>query len=218
MVATFSKRGDPFGRALLTLRYQLRIGSFGQGRPLAIIEIARDLGLSPTPVREALSRLAGEGLVEELRGRGFFSRHLDSGELVDLYDLELLQLGFAVDAFSTNPNRWTASDALRGTQSGDEWRNEDDLASQCEMVLGRLAAASGSRALRASYQSVADQLGPARRAEPNVLAGVGAEVSCLRRLFGEGDWKGLRSELYRFHKRRRAAANETAAMLRGLIV
>jgi len=41
------------------------------GGRLVIDGIARDLGVSPTPVRDALARLAGEGLIESTPFRGF---------------------------------------------------------------------------------------------------------------------------------------------------
>jgi DNA-binding GntR family transcriptional regulator len=43
--------------------------------------------LSPTPVREALSRLAGEGELEERRGDGFFVRRLSAADLIPLYEM-----------------------------------------------------------------------------------------------------------------------------------
>ena len=54
-----------------------RIGSFilsGEAPPatkLGQVELAERFGISRTPVREALRRLAGEGLVEPLSNRGF---------------------------------------------------------------------------------------------------------------------------------------------------
>ena len=49
--------------------------------------LARDLGTSRTPLREALNRLVAEGLVTLQPGRGFCCRSLDAETVFDLYEL-----------------------------------------------------------------------------------------------------------------------------------
>ena len=46
-------------------------GEVPQGARLGQVELAERLGISRTPVREALRRLAGEGLVDFHSNRGF---------------------------------------------------------------------------------------------------------------------------------------------------
>ena len=52
--------------------------------------LARQLGASRTPLREALNRLAAEGLLTVEVGRGFFCRPLDAGEIRELYELRVV--------------------------------------------------------------------------------------------------------------------------------
>ena len=49
--------------------------------------LARELGVSRTPVREALNRLVAEQLIEFRPGTGFFCRPLDPGEMFNLYEM-----------------------------------------------------------------------------------------------------------------------------------
>ena len=49
--------------------------------------LARDLGVSRTPLREALNRLVAESLFDFRPGAGFFCRELDAQTIFDLFEL-----------------------------------------------------------------------------------------------------------------------------------
>ena len=71
------------------LREYLRSGRVAWGEPLRELGLAAQLGVSRTPVREALARLASEGLLE-VHGRSFTVPSLTESDLEDIYDLRLL--------------------------------------------------------------------------------------------------------------------------------
>jgi DNA-binding GntR family transcriptional regulator len=50
------------------------------------IELAERLGVSRTPLREALNRLTSEGFLSMKAGKGFFRRPLDAKDVFDLYE------------------------------------------------------------------------------------------------------------------------------------
>ena len=50
-------------------------------------ELSKQLGISRTPLREALNRLVAEGLLTAQEGRGFFCRSLVPEQIVQLYEL-----------------------------------------------------------------------------------------------------------------------------------
>jgi DNA-binding GntR family transcriptional regulator len=60
---------------------------FKPGERLNEGELAKRLGVSRTPLREALNRLNTEGFLRFAPGRGFFCRELDANEIFDLYEL-----------------------------------------------------------------------------------------------------------------------------------
>lgn len=74
-------------KAYLAIRDQLRAGALPPGSRLVNRALAEELGFSFTPVREAISRLASEGLVEYVPGAGAFVRKPGRQELAQLYDL-----------------------------------------------------------------------------------------------------------------------------------
>jgi DNA-binding GntR family transcriptional regulator len=51
------------------------------------VQLSRSLGVSRTPIREALNRLASEGFVSLRPNRGFYVRSLSTEGLIDLYEL-----------------------------------------------------------------------------------------------------------------------------------
>ncbi|WP_258069832.1 GntR family transcriptional regulator [Arthrobacter sp. SX1312] len=70
---------------------RLMDGKLSSGDPLSIDGTARELGVSPTPVREALARLESTGLVTRAALRGYrVAPMLSHVELSDLMDARLL--------------------------------------------------------------------------------------------------------------------------------
>lgn len=84
------ERPDSLGeRVYATLREHLRAGRIAAGQPLAEGALAEQLGVSRTPVREALTRLASEGLVVA-DGRSFTVPTLTGDDIEDIYALRYL--------------------------------------------------------------------------------------------------------------------------------
>ena len=200
---------DPFSKALGALKGRLRNGDYVLGEPLKIVDLARELGFSATPVREALSRLAGEGLIEDRRGRGYSARRLDVADLIELYDLNLLHLTGACEAVQTHkvaraaPLNW-AQETLNATRA--QAGAAEGLAEFTERLFERLVADAGSRALMASYKAAADRLHPAQLAEADVIDGTVEEGAHLAALFDRSDRKALLEALDAYHERRRDQA------------
>ncbi|MEJ2866156.1 GntR family transcriptional regulator [Actinomycetospora sp. OC33-EN08] len=77
------------GRAHVALRESILRGDLAPGAHLGEVELAERLGVSRTPVREALSRLAAEGLVEVLPHRGARVVRLSPEDLDGIFDVRL---------------------------------------------------------------------------------------------------------------------------------
>jgi len=72
-----------------TLRTHLREGAIVTGQPLQEVQLAEKLGVSRTPVREALTRLASEGLLAS-DGRSFVVPSLSLEDVDDIYEVRFL--------------------------------------------------------------------------------------------------------------------------------
>lgn len=77
-------------RAASALQRDLLAGGFAPQARLAVQELARRYGIGATPIREALSRLAAQGLVVAIGRRGFRVADIGPGDLADITRLRLL--------------------------------------------------------------------------------------------------------------------------------
>lgn len=71
------------------LRVQLRSGAIGAGQALQEVSLAEQLGVSRTPVREAMARLASEGLLAADR-RSFTVPALTRRDVDEIYEVRFL--------------------------------------------------------------------------------------------------------------------------------
>jgi DNA-binding GntR family transcriptional regulator len=76
--------------ALDALKHAILAGELRPGQGLVETELAQLLGVSKTPVREALKTLAGAGLVTMSPYRGATVRAIDPASAAAIYDLRLL--------------------------------------------------------------------------------------------------------------------------------
>lgn len=74
-------------RAYAALREDILTGRLTAGTPLSEVELAERLGVSRTPLRAALARLALEGLVDTTRGRTGVVSSVSAQSLTALFEL-----------------------------------------------------------------------------------------------------------------------------------
>jgi DNA-binding GntR family transcriptional regulator len=68
------------------LRERIQNLDLAPGTKLSEATLAAEFGVSPTPVRDALSRLSQEGLIEVARGRGYTVAPLTVADIRDICD------------------------------------------------------------------------------------------------------------------------------------
>ncbi len=98
------------------IRQMLSHGQLRPGDRLVNRTLATEIGVSFTPVREAINQLASEGMVEYVRGAGAYVRRIDRVELSQLFDLR------------ANLEPFAAAEAARNITSNEL----EELFRQCE--------------------------------------------------------------------------------------
>src|SRR5690349_5979986 len=146
------------------IRTKLLEGRIPPGTRISSRALAREIGVSFIPVREAIAQLASEGLVDHEAGVGTFATRVGHDDLRELYELrealELHAVTYAAqridDSGLSEMNGW--NDALRRIArkrrdvpivDGDDedlasWNNAD-----IELHLALLRAAGNARLVRA---------------------------------------------------------------------
>lgn len=190
-----SRDRDPFERALEVIRHKLRAGEGLQGQPVAINLLAQALGMSQTPVREALAWLAGEDLVRRTHA-GYVGRRWEAGGLADHYRLNLV---LAMAALSAVPR--IAAPFSRGLNLPSLATAVADPHALIETVVG----GPGGHTLRAALRRAREPLFPFLTAEALVLGDVEAQLADLAA--AQGDHAGLKPLVREFYRQRIRAAD-----------
>ncbi len=82
-------------RVIVRLREMILHGQLAPGQRVREVELASALGVSRTPVREALPILAQEGMLTQLDTRGFVVREFTPQEIMDAIDVRGVLEGLA---------------------------------------------------------------------------------------------------------------------------
>ena len=102
-------------RAFQALHAAIVRCEFAPGARLRVEELGRRLGLSSSPLREALARLTGQGLVLTLENRGFRVAPLTVAGLADLTRVRLIVEREALrEAMTHGDDAWEASVVAAG--------------------------------------------------------------------------------------------------------
>jgi DNA-binding GntR family transcriptional regulator len=81
------KSEDLASHAYQQMREAIIQGEFAPGAPLFEVHLASQMGMSRTPVREALKVLARDGFVQSVPARGYIVPHRSMDDLRELFEL-----------------------------------------------------------------------------------------------------------------------------------
>ena len=71
---------------------------FNQGEKLIVRELCERYGVSDTPVKQALSRLIADGIVENIPRKGMWVKRFTMDQLVDMYKARLMIEEYCIDS------------------------------------------------------------------------------------------------------------------------
>jgi len=164
-IVTDGMRAGEFAyRALLE---EIQSGSLAAGTVLAEVEQAERLGVSRTPLREALRRLGADGLVEQVSPRVTVVAAIDSDDIRDLFALRRALEETAARAAAAGSGRAAFAElAARFAEAGEALGDEEGR-TQYYALIARfdqaIDAAVGNDYLTAALRTVRTHLVRVRR-------------------------------------------------------
>jgi DNA-binding GntR family transcriptional regulator len=143
------------------LRQSIIGGSLRPGERIVEAQLARELGISRAPIREAARLLQREGLIVSHPGRGFMVREITIQELQEIYDVRSCIECFAVRrAIETRDERLTdelTNIAERLTRANRQGAFSQQVGEDYNFHRAIVVAARNKRMLRA-YDEIAGEL------------------------------------------------------------
>jgi len=174
-------------------------GELEPGKQLDEKEISETLGVSRTPLREAVNRLAQEGIVVEIPYRGNFVRKFTTREVIDLYEvrktLEMMAIRQAVQRMSDEE---AAAIAALVTQTAKAQESGDLEA------YGRLDAEFHDKIARCSGNQMLIQL----------LGSMSAQINIIRHMANGSDKVAKKAQFDREHMLTAIASRDAEAAAR----
>ena len=115
--------GSAAERAYLSVREGILTGRYDPGEALREEVLAESIGVSRTPVREALHRLVAEGFLESAPNRGVTVASWDADDIRETFELRAMLEGYAV---SLAAERATPERVARLSELCDVMENKFD--------------------------------------------------------------------------------------------
>lgn len=100
-------------RAYDHIRRQILDAKLPVGAALSEYQLAAEIGVSRTPVREALKRLEHDGLVRSIARRGTFVAELSGRDIIDIYQVRTALESFAAGVAAASMEPATVTELLK---------------------------------------------------------------------------------------------------------
>lgn len=138
-------------KAYLFLKERITSFAYKPNERLKALEIAKELGVSRTPVKEALGRLEQEGLVKRELGSGYVVQALSVRDIMNLYMVrEALEVEVAQEALPNLSEEAARqmTEILNGSQELLRQKRYDEFLLANRKFHNAVAAATGNDVLR----------------------------------------------------------------------
>lgn len=138
-----------------SIKWRLMLGAWLPGERLELARLAAELGVSISPIRDSLNRLAGEQMIDASAGAGFHVPAIREQGVADMLNLNALLLRSAIGHRRDN---WDAYDDV-----------STDHATRSAHLFSHIARHSGNAEIMQCVQGLNERLHWLRSLEPSLF-------------------------------------------------
>lgn len=204
------------GRVYREIKAKLISSAFEPGQRIPLGPLAKGLGVSTTPVRDALTLLAARGLAIREPGKGFIAIRLSADRFAGLYHLNEITLTTALvtrDPAANPPAAAAVVTSIRDQLEREENRSPEAIAA-CTGELFSCIAAHPNAHIAQTLGRINDRLFYVRTLEYRKSSDIAVELIGICELFLAERFGELKEAITKYHARRLAQLPEVMELLR----
>lgn len=177
-------------RVYLDIRRELSDGTLAPGKRVDITALSARVGASKSPVRNALNRLVGEGMLEARAHDGFYRPLVTEAKLRDLYRWNQRLLLMAIDVAETEESEHPVSAVEFDV---------DDVVPTTEQLFSSIAALGQSGELLRAVDNVNIRLRAVRISKDAALIERRGELVAMTDAYKDSRFRELRTLVTGYH-------------------
>lgn len=187
---------------------------FEQGKPIRMCQLAQQLGVGKKPVREALGRLAAEGLIINEPNKGFIAMRLTQERLIELYGWNQFLLKKSLSgcrARAELPDEVAVEISDIGHELGQGHDvSKEEIAAYAGYLFCGIAELAQSSHIAESVNNVNESLHYVRTHECELLSNtdLSMELADICELLLKGDYTKARRMIAKYHEARLALLDD----------
>lgn len=201
-----SANEPPGDRVYQAVKARVIAYDFSQGQRIYLAPIAKQLGVSTTPVAQALNRLAAEGLILKCPRKGFIALTLSEDNLKGHYELTrrvlLKELGNLEPTIRGRLSEFEPIAAVLSKLKRRRPANGKALATYTGQIFAHIAALTGDPLAVRSIKRANDHLYYIRTIECQILENDQSELRCFCELLLTSQSEQLISAINAYHDKR----------------
>lgn len=189
------------GRVYEQIKARVIACDFECGKPIRLAPLAEQLGVSLTPVREALNMLAAKGLVVKQQGKGFIAPRPSEAQITGLYRLNEILLTAALtehDPAADSSMVEAAATAICRQLGAGQRHSPDTIAKYTGGLFSSIATLARTNTVVDYVDHVNDRLFHIRTLEYHHMDVV-FELTCLGDLLLAARFDELREAITNYH-------------------
>ncbi len=166
------------------------------GQRIDVAELCERYAISPTPMRNVLNRLVGEGIVEAHSHDGFYIPRLTETSLRDLLSWNEQLLLLAIDTIDS------------ATPPPPLPERTPDIVAETEILFEGVAKLNSNGELTQAVRDVNDRMRAFRRLPDAGIVDSENELSAFRQEWTNGNLAGIRDWVAQYHSARQSALKQ----------